>query len=250
MYNGADLKKKTPIPGLFFSQDYLDFWKPVNTNTVEEAGFIQDKLELKKGSSVLDLCCGYGRHSNLLAQDGHNVTGADISGLLLNEAKHQARKKGLSTKFVKIDVRNIKWKNQFDGCFNFFTSFGLYSDHENEKIIKNVYRALKKDGRFLLETMNREWLIRNFRPTACSKEKGGFLLQFRELDLINGYIYTKCIIIRAKSRMTYRFSIRMYTANEMYKLFKCAGFKEIEIFGILGDPYDINDKRMVVVGRK
>ena len=42
------------------------------------------------GDSVLDLCCGPGRHSIPLAERGMEVTGVDASSFLLTKAKQRA----------------------------------------------------------------------------------------------------------------------------------------------------------------
>jgi len=48
-----------------------------------------------KGSSVLDLCCGPGRHSLVLAERGLTVTGVDRTEFLLERARTEAATRGL-----------------------------------------------------------------------------------------------------------------------------------------------------------
>ena len=40
-----------------------------------------------QGTSILDLCCGPGRHSLILAERGFTVTGVDKTAFLLDKAK-------------------------------------------------------------------------------------------------------------------------------------------------------------------
>src|SRR5262245_51810521 len=71
----------------------------------EAAEFIDaliDRLEPEKGASILDLGCGSGRHSKYLAAKGFSVTGVDLSGESINEAKRSERP-GLH--FIEHDMR-------------------------------------------------------------------------------------------------------------------------------------------------
>ena len=71
----------------FFDKDYMDIYGPVDAEkTAVEVEGIDKILKLQKGSKVLDLCCGYGRHSIGLARNGFNVTGFDFSAVLLEKA--------------------------------------------------------------------------------------------------------------------------------------------------------------------
>ncbi|MCH7760930.1 class I SAM-dependent methyltransferase [candidate division TA06 bacterium] len=51
-------------------------------------------LNLPKGSRILDLCCGYGRHSIPLAKKGYEMTGFDLSKLFLEKTKRDSKKRG------------------------------------------------------------------------------------------------------------------------------------------------------------
>src|SRR5208282_1315889 len=54
----------------FFRGDYLNVYGHIFTEerAEKESAFVASVLELKPGSSVLDLCCGQGRHSVELAK--------------------------------------------------------------------------------------------------------------------------------------------------------------------------------------
>jgi cyclopropane fatty-acyl-phospholipid synthase-like methyltransferase len=68
---------------------YEDFFKGINCElwekavpkewTVAEVEFIAEALGMKPGENVLDVPCGFGRHSVELAKRGYRVTGIDIT---------------------------------------------------------------------------------------------------------------------------------------------------------------------------
>ena len=70
-----------------FGNDYLIVYKHRDLQgAYHEVKKMIDWLGLKQGAEVLDLCCGMGRHSMALAEFGYDVTGVDLSEVLLNEA--------------------------------------------------------------------------------------------------------------------------------------------------------------------
>ena len=58
----------------------LDIQDQVQTeDTTREVDFIISKLSLQRNERILDLACGFGRHSLELARRGFDVTGVDIT---------------------------------------------------------------------------------------------------------------------------------------------------------------------------
>ena len=114
-------------------------------------------LDLKKGSKVLDLACGIGRHATYLHKIGFDVIGTDRSQNNIMKAKVNENEKLGFVKMEMIDNTNFK----YDGIFNLFTSFG-YVDHDyNLKTIKNIERQLKDDGVTIIDFMNTSFVKKN-----------------------------------------------------------------------------------------
>ena len=76
----------------FFGDNYLDVYgHQLSAEGAEhEASFVERALALKAGESLLDLCCGPGRHALLLAQRGLRVTALDLSQPYLDAAAASA----------------------------------------------------------------------------------------------------------------------------------------------------------------
>ena len=109
-------------------------------------------LEPARGSSMLDLGCGSGRHSRYLASMGFDVTGLDLSAESISLAKqHQPS----NLYFQRQDMRQPFGIDAFHYVFNLFTSFGYFEDPgENLTVIRNVARSLKAGGQLVLDYMN------------------------------------------------------------------------------------------------
>jgi 2-polyprenyl-3-methyl-5-hydroxy-6-metoxy-1,4-benzoquinol methylase len=65
----------------FFKGIYKDVWrKEIPAGLTEaEADFIEEIAHLNNQDNILDITCGYGRHTLELARRGYNVTPVDNS---------------------------------------------------------------------------------------------------------------------------------------------------------------------------
>jgi SAM-dependent methyltransferase len=73
-------------------------------------------LRVSPGSRVLDVGCGVGRWSRLLAARGATVTGVDISPTMIDEARRRAREEGIDARcrFDVSDVSELEVEGEFD----------------------------------------------------------------------------------------------------------------------------------------
>ncbi|HWV56105.1 MAG TPA: class I SAM-dependent methyltransferase, partial [Longimicrobiales bacterium] len=119
---------------------------------------------LPVGSRVLDLPCGWGRHTNLLAEAGHAAFGADISEALLRQAAADAAGSHLPSRYAAADMRALPFADgSFDAVFNVFTSLGLFArDEDDVRALSEARRVLAPGGRFLLESMHRDDVVAAF----------------------------------------------------------------------------------------
>ena len=111
---------------------------------------IIEYLDLKKGSKILDLACGIGRHSIYLDKIGFKVIGTDKSPNNIKKAKASKNQDISFLQMEMIDDTNHK----YDVIFNLFTSFGYVNHDYNLKTIKNIERQLKDDGTVIIDFMN------------------------------------------------------------------------------------------------
>ncbi|MGH2746486.1 MAG: SAM-dependent methyltransferase [Actinomycetota bacterium] len=156
--------------------------------TREEVDFIINTLKLEEGARVLDLACGHGRHSLELARRGFSMVGVDLSEEPLRIARRNAERAGVTVDYRLADMREIDVHEDVDAVINMFTAFGyLESQEEDQRVLDRVAAALRPGGRFLIDTINFLWLIRNFRPDRWHDyDDGTVLLESRRYDLPTG----------------------------------------------------------------
>ena len=121
-------------------------------NTEHEVQFAVRALDLHPGNRVLDLGCGWGRHSLPLAAYGLNVTGLDLSRDLLSVARYNARRHGLAVNWVEANVMNLPLRGPFDAvaqfCGNLLTWFSRREQARHA--LRNVAALLRPGGRVLI----------------------------------------------------------------------------------------------------
>ncbi len=239
----------------FFDEDFarlgLETIEPERTR--KETDFIVGTLALKKGSRVLDLCCGVGRHSLELARRGYRgVVGLDLSKPALERAAAQAARERLRVRFIEGDMRRIPFKGELDAMFNFYTSFGYFDDpKEDERVLAGVARALKRGGRFLLETANRDYIVRHFQARNWTEHDGEFVLEERALDLRTSVTPTTWIFVTREGIVRHESRVRLYSLHELSGMLARNGLRLEAAYGTLDkDPLTSEHSRQKLVAVK
>ncbi len=228
--------------------------------TKREGEGIIDLLKLKEGSNVVDVPCGYGRHSIYLASKGHNVTGLDIDKEHLEKAVIDSSNKDVKVNFLERDMRNIgeDLYGKYDALVNMFYSFGFFEKEEdNVQTMKEFYSALKEGGQMLIHTDVSPEMIKNqtTQTDAVRVLPDGNKLVILEMynaenKRMEGSWETTDGIGRVIHPRSF-YSVRIYTKDEFVDMAKNCGFKDVNVYGSFkGEKFDYNSKEMIVVGKK
>jgi SAM-dependent methyltransferase len=207
----------------------------------------------RPAATVLDLCCGPGRHSVAFAKDGSRVTGVDRSAFLLGRARQCASAAGTDIRWVQEDMRDFIQPGAFELAVNLFTSFGYFDDPaENQRVLANVHASLAPGGAFVLELMGKEIVARIYQPCSSMElPDGGLLVQRRKVIDDWARVENDWTVIRNGTVQSFRFRNWLYSAAELRDLLKTAGFATIDIFGNLeGSSYGVEASRLVALAFK
>jgi len=133
-------------------------------DTVHQVDFLINRLNLQGSEKILDLACGFGRHSLELARRGFEVTGVDITPGYIQYAAEQAQKEHLNAVFICSDIRDVAFENEFDVVLNMADgAIGyLENDAENNKIFAVIAKALKPGGKHFMDIMNADYADSHF----------------------------------------------------------------------------------------
>ena len=239
---------------IYNRQIYFDLYEQEDTQLAEQqVQQVLALLHLQSGASILNLCCGYGRHSIKLAQRGFKVTGVDISAKQIQHAREVAQNARAQVDFQVADARKLNFQEIFDVVLNMFISLGFFKDdHENRQVLQGVFRALKPGGRLFIDFWNREKEIRHFQPTACEKIREIIVLKEWQFDALAGRLnWTNTAIFPDGKRESWDHSIRAYTVAELKALIEETGLKVEAVYGSLaGEEYTLNSPAAIIIATK
>jgi ubiquinone/menaquinone biosynthesis C-methylase UbiE len=231
-----------------FDDDYLHFFgDELNAHCDDEAELIRRLLELAPGMDVLDLPCGFGRISGRLAALGCRVTGVDAMPSLLERARRDAAARGVTVDYVEGDMRRLPWTERFDRVVMWFSSFGYFDDADNRRVLGETARVLRPGGRFLVETLNRDWLLRHFQHASVVHRDGDRIVDEHRFEPLTGRVVTDRTVIRGGGTRTVRYFVRQFTFTELRDWLLDAGFTEVDGYDEYGDPLGPDSQRMIVV---
>jgi SAM-dependent methyltransferase len=234
----------------FYLRAYADAERDEQARTQALAG--ARLAGVPDGGDVLDVPCGFGRHSIPLAAAGYRVVGVDRSAALLDEARRRAGGRRWPKLHV-ADYRELPFADdRFDAALNLFTSLGYLGDEEDTRALAEIGRVLRPDGRLVIETMHRDRLVRGFREHDWQLlGEGRLLLERRTFDPAAGVAQTtQTLIGTGGDRESRTFSIRVYTATELVAMLAAAGFSEARCYGDFEGGAFGNDTRLVIAARR
>jgi ubiquinone/menaquinone biosynthesis C-methylase UbiE len=203
--------------------------------TEKEVAFIENVLGKEERRLVLDLCCGTGRHSIVLAQHGWNMIGLDLSKNLLTIAKQRMRQKATDFPIIQADMRYLPFRSRvFKAVVNMFTSFGyLPSEAEDLKCLHAVQRVLMGNGHFLLDVVNKEYVAKIRKERDWAEYEPFYLLENRILDLRKSMLLSEWTIIRKNTNEVrhIQHNLRMYSFAKIKQMLNKASLGIKQVYG-------------------
>jgi ubiquinone/menaquinone biosynthesis C-methylase UbiE len=218
---------------------FSDFYLRAYAGDVRDAGAEEQALAAaslagcEPGADVLDVPCGFGRHTIALARAGYRAVGVDRSPALLEEARRRAGGERWP-KLTRADYRELPFAEEsFDAAFNLFTSLGYLGDAEDVKVLAAIRRVLRPGAKLVLETMHRDRLIETWSDNDWRlMGEGRLLLEQRTFDVATGVAQTTQTLVESGGERESRtWSVRVYTATELLAMIERAGFSDAKAYG-------------------
>lgn len=128
-------------------------------------------------------------------------------------------------------MRDLPWRERFDGVFCAGNSFGYLDDEGNAAFLRSVRNALKPGGRFVLETpMVLENLLNYLQPRPWWKAGDVYLLVENEYDAASARLNTEYTFMSNGRAEVRHGSHRAYGYRELVELLTASGFA-VEVAG-------------------
>lgn len=234
----------------FSSEEYNSVYNHRDDNDAKKLiDLILANVSLSKNPLILDAACGRGRHLNYLSSLDLTVIGFDLSMQFLKKAKEGSPKK--YPPVFRADIREVCFKKKFDLILNLFTSFGYFvSDEDNFRFVKNGFLSLKEKGFYVLDYLNKSYLIQNLIPYSKRNVGDIVLEEFREI--VNDRVIKKIVIeIKGEKKIFFE-SVKLYPKDFLLEQFLSFGYSYYRLFGDYeGNPYDENkSERLIIIFQK
>lgn len=118
----------------------------------DPSGFMRRRAEwvrewgapLRPGDRILELGCGDGALSCLLASEGFDVVGVDISPGMIEEARRRAEGESSPARFEVADSDLLKTEEPFDAVVSFMSAFFTYTENPSEFLSRVAPLVRKK----------------------------------------------------------------------------------------------------------
>lgn len=198
--------------------------------TEHQVDFLIQALNLSGNERILDLACGFGRHSIALAKRGFTVTGVDITREYVEYASERSAQLKLSADFICADIREVTFENEFDVVINMADGAVGYleTEEENLKIFEVVARSLKHGGKHFMDIMNADYADGHFpcqmwdagdKMLTLSKfewDRVSKIMMYGQMD----FAYDKPL---TKPLFEWGNSTRLYHLSEIQDIFRSLG---------------------------
>ncbi len=107
--------------------------------------------QLPAGARILDLGCGPGFYTRLLAERGFHCTGVDFSPASIKWARQRAQAADLNIDYIQQDIRTYHPTEPFDFIMMTFGELNVFSATDAQSLISHCAQWLKPGGKLLVE---------------------------------------------------------------------------------------------------
>lgn len=220
--------------------------------------FYKKWLPKNKDAQILELCCGTGRLTLPIAQDGYNICGVDYTPSMLEQAKLKASEAGVDINFIEADIRTLNLQEKFDFIFIPFNSIHhLYRNEDLFNALKVVQTHLKDGGMFLLDCFNP-----NIQYIVEGEKEQKVMAQYstkdgREVLIKQTMCYEHATqinriewhyFINDKFNSIQNMDMRLFFPQELDSYLEQAGFNIIHKFGsFAGEAFSDHSEKQIYV---
>ena len=220
--------------------------------TTQEVDFILETIAIPKGGRVLDVGCGFGRHSIEFAKRGFVVTGIDPAEAMILAAKQRAEEAGVVVDFEQVGAESFVAKDVFDTAVCLFTTLGQISaTGENLGLVERVYAGLRSGGYFVVEVPQRDTAVSQLKPSDKFGTEERYTAVRRQYDPAQQVVTESFDLVSPEKTERYLLQYRLFSREEVVGLLENAGFTVTAMFAnYAGDLLMDDSPTMVIIGQK
>ena len=222
--------------------------------TEEEAAVLAQLLDLRRGSQVLDVGCGDGRHLRRLARQtvlGVRGTGIDVALELVAAGRAAADRDGVEATFEVADARQLPaWLGEragrFDAAWSLCQGALGTSPETDPEVVAGLAAAVRPGGLVAYTCFHALFAARHLAPGDAFDTVG---LVHHQVSEVHGPDHT---------RQRFDLWTTAYTAREAVRLAHDAGLHPVSVRGVEPGAYGrrapgevaLDDPEVLVVAQR
>lgn len=202
---------------------------------------------------LLDVCCGTGSVSELMAEAGYQVTGFDLSEAMISEARRKETEFGRGIRYEVADACDFELAETFEGAYSFFDSLNYIASLDGlRQAISRVGAHLEPGGSFIFD-VNTSYAFetRMFDQSDMRKRS---LIKYDwtgDYDLESRMIKVKMKFWRNEQEFTETHIQRAHSDDEIKDALRDGGFDWVRVYDSYTlDPPDSESDRVHYVALK
>lgn len=236
----------------FFSEGspYLQHPLLTRERTVREVDFLLQQMKLTPGAHVLDVGCGFGRHTIELAQRGLEVTALDPSAAMIAAARERAAAAEVTPKFYQVRAEDFRTDRAFDAAFCLFTTLGQVTTggQSGSELLTSVHNALATGAPFAVEVPQRAQAVRRLKATDTFGQDDAYTKVSRQFDPADSTLEERFVVVSPQEKQVYHLRYRLFSHHELKTLLQTAGFAIRASYGNYADKVlDEDDATMLII---
>ena len=220
--------------------------------TAVEVDFIESQFNLPANARLLDIGCGFGRHSIELGRRGYAVMGIDPSAAMIAAAKERAETANAAVDFQQARGEQFTTATPFNAAICLFTSLGQMGPNgDNGRLIQQVHDALNAGGLFMIEVPQRETAVSQLRPADKFGAGERYTAVTRHYDSADQTVTETFTLVAPEGTRNYTLRYRLYSRSELESLLTDAGFTIQAAFSdYTSKTLTDEDAVMIIIGKK
>lgn len=229
-----------------YSKDFVSHWDELigwEGREHGEGGFFQRILNSHGAESVIDVACGTGFHSVILARDGFDVTAADGSENMLTQTLENAEDYGVKFKDSRVvDWLNLKrefGESRFDALVCLGNAYTHLFDHElRRQALRAMYAVLKPGGIAIIDHRNYDRMLEDGYSSKHMYYYTGQGVDARPINLHDTLAHFEYTFPDGEA-----YHLKLYPLKQGYMvhLLEDAGFVDITTYGDFERPFERAD---------
>jgi SAM-dependent methyltransferase len=232
----------------WFGEEYLELYAHRDEEEArQQVGFFHRVCGAAESlnAPVLDLACGMGRHVQELQTLGYHTVGCDLSYTMLRTGIREYGPMAVA----RADMRRLPFGDErFAALVNFFTSFGYFSEEEeNLQVVREMARVLKPGAHLLFDYLNVDRELEKLVQRETRQTPMGSVRIERWFDR-SDRSFNKRMTIGEKR---YLERVRGYDLSEISAMFASCNLSIREAFGDFdGSTFTRTSPRLILVGSR